>query len=303
MRIDEIAVDGFGLLRDRRLEPAPGLTLIRGENEAGKSTLLAFIRAILFGFDPKSPGALAGGRRGGWLIVSPAGGEQVRVERYGTTGGGGQLRLLDRDGDDLGPDRLGRILQGVEKAVYRNIFAFGLSELTEFETLTGPAIADRIYGAGMGTGATSVVEVENALEKVRAEVFVPRGRNPRINVLLTEIDDLESRIEASNPPEAFREAGQRRTALEAELGALKEALGSSAVDRQRLERLRDGWPAWLALASARARLGELPPAAADRPEPSPALLERIVRVEGELTGLLERRAELEGAARRGGSRA
>ena len=59
MRIDEIHVDGFGLLRDRRIEPAPGLTVIRGENEAGKSTLLAFIRAILFGFDPKNPAALA----------------------------------------------------------------------------------------------------------------------------------------------------------------------------------------------------------------------------------------------------
>ena len=54
MRIDEIAVEGFGILRDRRLEPAPGLTLIRGENEAGKSTLLAFIRSILFGFETKN---------------------------------------------------------------------------------------------------------------------------------------------------------------------------------------------------------------------------------------------------------
>lgn len=292
MRIDEIAVDGFGLLRDRRLEPAPGLTLIRGENEAGKSTLLAFIRAILFGFDPKSPAALAGGRRGGWLIVTPADSRAIRVERYGTTGGSGQLRLLDHDGDDLGADSLARILQGVEKAVYRNIFAFGLSELTEFETLTGPAIADRIYGAGMGTGATSVVEVENALEKVRSEIFVQRGRNPRINVLLAEIDDLESRIEATNPPAAFHEAGERRAALEVELEALKDSVAASAVERQRLERLRDGWPSWLALQAARDRLAELPAETDGGTPPSADLLERLVRAERDLAGLIDRRAEL-----------
>jgi uncharacterized protein YhaN len=296
MRIDEIAVDGFGLLRDRRLEPAPGLTLIRGENEAGKSTLLAFIRAMLFGFDPKSPAALAGGRRGGWLIVRPAGSGPIHVERYGTTGGSGQLRLLDDGGDDLGADSLVRILQGVEKAVYRNIFAFGLSELTEFETLTGPAIADRIYGAGMGTGATSVVEVENALEKLRSEIFVQRGRNPRINVLLAEIDDLESRIEGTNPPEAFREAGERRSALELELATLKAAATASAMERQRLERLRDGWSSWLALESARTKFAELsaePPAeAGDGQLPSVDLLERLVRTERDLAGLIERRAEL-----------
>ncbi|MGH2465207.1 MAG: AAA family ATPase, partial [Candidatus Limnocylindrales bacterium] len=296
MRIDEIAVDGFGLLRDRRLEPAPGLTLIRGENEAGKSTILAFIRAILFGFDPKSPGALAGGRRGGWLIVRPADGHPIRVERYGTTGGGGQLRLLDDDGDDLGADRLGRILQGVEKAVYRNIFAFGLAELTEFETLTGPAIADRIYGAGMGTGATSVVEVENAFEKVRSEIFVQRGRVPRINVLLAEIDDLESRIEASNAPEEFREAGQRRSELELELAALNDQAASSAIERQRLERLRDGWSAWLALESARDRLLELPAETSSGAASSPDLLERLVRTERDLAGLGERHGELSALA-------
>ena len=292
MRIDEIAVDGFGLIHDRRLEPAPGLTLIRGENEAGKSTLLAFIRAILFGFDPKSPGALAGGRRGGWLVVTPADGRPIRVERYGTTGGSGQLRLLDHDGDDLGADSLVRILQGVEKSVYRNIFAFGLAELTEFDTLTGPAIADRIYGAGMGTGATSVVEVENALEKLRSDIFVKRGRIPRINVLLSEIEELDSRIEAINPPEVFRAAGGRRTLLEAELATLSPEAESIGVERRRLERLRDGWSSWLALAAARDRLAALPADPAGEAGYAADLLERLARVERDLARLGDQHAEL-----------
>src|SRR5450432_2867943 len=292
MRIDEIAIDGFGLIRDRRIEPAPGLTLIRGENEAGKSTLLAFIRSILFGFEPKGPAALAGGRRGGWLTVTAGDGRRVRIERHGTTGGSGQLRLLDPDGDDLGPELLARILQGVEKSVYRNVFAFGLAELTEFESLTGPAIADRIYGAGMGTGATSVVEVENNLEKLRSDIFVKRGRVPRINVLLAEIEELDGRIEAANPPAEFRAAGDRRSALEAELARLIEDAGQVASARRRLERLQAGWPSWLALGTARTRLDVLPPDALPPVARRDDLVDRLTSVERDLASSAARVVEL-----------
>jgi uncharacterized protein YhaN len=292
MRIDEIAVDGFGLIRDRRLAPAPGLTLIRGENEAGKSTLLAFIRSILFGFEPKTYPALAGGRRGGWLMVTAGDGRRVRIERYGITGGSGELRLLDEDGDDLDAELLQRILQGVEKTVYRNVFAFGLAELTEFESLTGPAIADRIYGAGMGTGTTSVVEIENKLEKRRSDVFVKQGRIPRINVLLGEMDKLDSQIEAIDPPAIFRAAGGRQAILEAELVGLSQEAEVIAIERRRLERLRDGWESWLALEAARARSAELPPEAADAVALPEDLLERLARAERDVAGLTERAAEL-----------
>lgn len=292
MRIDEIAVDGFGLIRDRRLAPAPGLTLIRGENEAGKSTLLAFIRSILFGFEPKSYPALAGGRRGGWLMVTAGDGRRVRIERYGITGGSGQLRLLDGDGDDLDAELLQRILQGVEKTVYRNIFAFGLAELTEFESLTGPAISDRIYGAGMGTGPTSVVEIENKLEKQRSDIFVKHGRIPRINVLLGEIDKLESQIEAIDPPAIFRAAGGRREILEAELAGLSHESEAIAIERRRLERLRDGWESWLTLEAARTRSAELPPEPADAGALPDDLLERLARAERDVAGHTERAAEL-----------
>ena len=296
MRIDEIAVDGFGLLRDRRLEPAPGLTLIRGENEAGKSTLLAFIRAILFGFETRAHPALAGGRRGGWLSVTAGDGRHLRIERYGQTGGGGQLRILDQDGDDLGAEMLARIMLGVERPVYNNVFAFGLAELAQFANLTGAEIAARIYGAGMGTGATSVVEIENRLEKRRSELFVKQGRNPRINVLLGEIDDLDARIDALDPPAAFRTAGARQAELEGELAELTAAAETTAIERRRLDRLHAGWPAWLALADARTRAAGLNDdrSAEDGPPVGlpPDLLERLARSEQELDVTAARADEL-----------
>ena len=51
MRLNELYIDGFGHFHDRALGPMDStLTVLYGPNEAGKSTLLAFIRTVLFGF-------------------------------------------------------------------------------------------------------------------------------------------------------------------------------------------------------------------------------------------------------------
>ncbi len=49
MTIVEIYIKNFGKLKDFRLSPAENLNIIYGENEAGKSTILAFIRQMLYG--------------------------------------------------------------------------------------------------------------------------------------------------------------------------------------------------------------------------------------------------------------
>ena len=51
MRIHGLHVDGFGRFADWRRGPFERpVTLFHGANEAGKSTLLEFIRRLLFGF-------------------------------------------------------------------------------------------------------------------------------------------------------------------------------------------------------------------------------------------------------------
>ncbi len=306
MRIDEIKVDGFGLLRDLRIEPAQGLTLIRGANEAGKSTLLAFIRAVLFGFETRGHPALAGGQRGGWLKVRAGDGRSVRIERYGLTGGAGRLRILDGEGEELGNEMLPRLLQGVEKTVFNNVFAFGLAELAQFGNLTGPEIAARIYGAGMGTGAMSVVDIENRLEQRRSALFTKQAQKPRMNVLLGEIDGLNDRIAALDVPASFKQAEARRAELEARLATLDDEARAVSAELRYLERLRDGWPSWLVLTAARARWADLAAAGqgdpADSADPIDALAgdlpERMSRSELELERISARTIELTEERRR-----
>ena len=104
MRIKSIIVDGFGLFYDVSLEDMPdGLILFAGDNEAGKSTMLGFIRAILFGFPDgrtteNSYEPLRGGQHGGRLIVSTAARGDIIIERKaGKKGGRGLPERSDRN--------------------------------------------------------------------------------------------------------------------------------------------------------------------------------------------------------------
>ena len=49
MKINKIYISAFGGLKDFTLELNDGLNVIYGDNEDGKSTVAAFIKAMFFG--------------------------------------------------------------------------------------------------------------------------------------------------------------------------------------------------------------------------------------------------------------
>ena len=49
MKITQIYIKSFGKLKDREISFGPGVNIVYGPNESGKSTLHAFIRSMLFG--------------------------------------------------------------------------------------------------------------------------------------------------------------------------------------------------------------------------------------------------------------
>ncbi len=51
MIIEKIDIKSFGLIKDMTLEFSRSVNVIEGQNEAGKSTIAAFIKYMLFGFD------------------------------------------------------------------------------------------------------------------------------------------------------------------------------------------------------------------------------------------------------------
>jgi len=86
VRISKLVVDGFGLFDGRfELQVPAGVALILGDNETGKSTLVAAVGAILFGFKGEAERALYAPRSGGPLSGGPlSGGPLSGGPRSGT---------------------------------------------------------------------------------------------------------------------------------------------------------------------------------------------------------------------------
>lgn len=63
MIIEKITIKSFGLLTDMTMEFSPTVNVIEGDNEAGKSTVAAFLRYMLYGFDGREDGGLGERRR------------------------------------------------------------------------------------------------------------------------------------------------------------------------------------------------------------------------------------------------
>ena len=74
MKIQNIRVDGFGVWSGLELaDLSTKLTVFYGPNEAGKTTLMHFMRSVLYGFSPERSGRylppVYGGLGGGQIDI------------------------------------------------------------------------------------------------------------------------------------------------------------------------------------------------------------------------------------------
>jgi len=197
MEVREIQIDGFGIFSAKRVKGmSSGLNIIYGPNEFGKTTLLEFIRCMLFGFPKKNQKInqytpINGGRLGGVLKCALASGQLISVDRQADKKEGPVIRteLTENQGQSY----LDSLLGYATKEVFKNLYAFTIDELHDIQSLRGEEIKSRIYGVGMGLGEVSLGSIEQSLEKACAEMFRPRGQS-RMGAALSEINEVEKKI-------------------------------------------------------------------------------------------------------------
>jgi uncharacterized protein YhaN len=265
MRIKELHIDGFGIFTDFRLGGlGPNLTILLGANEAGKSTLLAFVRGVLFGFpdgrsrdNPYPP--LSGGRHGGCVILVDQAGVEYTVERYvGPRGGAVSLRATN--GDNGGDAQLRALLGSATRDLFRNVYAFSLTELQSFESLQAEAVKAALYGASAGTAVLALPRFQQELEAFLGNVFKPGGSNPLLNQALREFEGLSTEIRGvqgglATYTELVREISESErkiTEAVAEIDALTDAEAEQGLRGKLL-------PVWVGLQQDREERSALPP--------------------------------------------
>lgn len=234
MKFRRIHVDGFGVWNDLELDDlGPGLNVLAAPNEGGKSTLMAFIRAVLFGFkrrgDPQRYEPLRGGKHGGTIEVECEGGV-FRIERTEATASRGEVTVIDEEGNRFGEGKLQSLLRSTSETLYENVFAFGLDELQQLDSLQTDDVAGHIYSAGMGSGSLSPVAFRSRMEENRNEFYRPRGKKQPITRLQAKIEAQEERIEQ------LRQGLERHAELTRQHGRLRERL--QELDERR-DRARD----------------------------------------------------------------
>ncbi|WP_300787482.1 AAA family ATPase [uncultured Desulfovibrio sp.] len=282
MYIQSFHIDGFGIFADVQVDNLPpGLTVFLGENEAGKSTCLEFLRTMLVGYPHarsrearRIPPPLRGGQPGGSLhLVSEEQGDIHLTRRPGQDGG--VLTLCNADGAPLESSLLQQLLFGINRDVYRNVFGFSLTELQTFESLSGDGVRNALYGASFGAGLRSPVEALRELDSRKDALFRSSASKPRLNEELTALEKLRGEIQAVSEESAGYD--QLATSLNEKkqtLAALRERRAVVDDERRRVERRLNVWQQWDEWRKCGLRLAAFPAVSAAFPEDGPARLAR-----------------------------
>jgi uncharacterized protein YhaN len=174
-------VEGFGGLGPLSLSFAHGLNLVLGPNEAGKTCLMEFIRAMLFGLSKRDRAyqlylPLDGKPYGGRAMIEKDGEEFALMARFP---GVPKVEVNERSWG------------GQSALLYSRIFSLGLAQVSDLTLLSGQEMAQHLYSTTLGPLGKAYALAVEELEKRREEFFKLRGQKPLINKLLKEIREAE----------------------------------------------------------------------------------------------------------------
>ena len=262
MILEELYLDGFGRFHEQTIGPlSQHITVIYGPNEAGKSTLMAFIRAILFGFPQQRRNEyyppLSGGRHGGRIRLSDDAGEVYTLERFAGARGV-QMALRTEDGELLqGETQMERLTGRATPDIFRNVFAFSLDELQSDRLMSDSEITNRIYSAGLGVSKLPDFTKNLAARKER--IFLPRGSSREIAVLLGRLEGIDQQLQGiMGNAGRHRALIDRKSGIDLELNNAEDEISQINTRSVEIDKLLSGWDDWLALKDCEARLRGIP---------------------------------------------
>ena len=238
MKITQVRIDRFGVWRGLNIEGLDdGVNVLYGPNEAGKTTLLEFIRGVFYGFGNARAGYLADRLEedagGGSLAVRTDEG-RFEISRRCDADRREAVTIVAADGTHFGEHYLKTLVGDAGESLFRTVFAIGLDELQALSALSDGDAAELLYRLAVGIDPSVPVDLIRELDGLRRRWYDGPGRPSHITRLLDERrktqaawDDLLRRSHAY-----FRCAAQRDQ-LSAEIASL-EVEARQIDDRIRL---------------------------------------------------------------------
>lgn len=251
MRIESLRIGRYGHFQDVELAfEGDGVQMVIGHNEAGKTTLLEFVRELFFdfavqnryAFDATSKNPIEGGAT---LVLRD--GRRVEMNRRkgnkNKVSGSieGQTAPLDESG-------FVELLGGASDNLFRSIFAFGLGELTAGgESLDDPSVKSTLFGGGAG-GLANPKKVIDDINKEANGLYTDRARTAPINRLIAELRSLPGQVRQKTVRHKdFEQSRKELEDAEAEAALAADEQLRAARELESRRKLADAFPHWVEL--------------------------------------------------------
>lgn len=263
MRITGIEIERFGVWQDFK-QPLhrSGLTVFYGPNEAGKTTLLRFIRGVLYGFPADDvPNPKKRNRRepqSGLLRVEHRGRPyEIRRTAYGDDAG-----LLSVEGIASGESTaafMEDLLSSTDEKLFESVFAVGLPELQQFATLTADQVAEHLYGMTLGPQGRLLMELPNRIEREFQRLITSEQPQAMLPSLLKRQEELSRQLSGSvRQRDRYRELHRKKLELEERISKRRERQTQLQSNLRGLSFMERVHPPWHRCRECRHELGSLP---------------------------------------------
>lgn len=320
MKVKDLHIDGFGVWTGLSIDSLPDtMTLFYGPNEAGKTTVMQFLRSMFYGFTSerreKYLPPIYGGTPGGTIrVTGPGGGYQIRRHAKMTDESViGQLAVTGQDGLAQGQHRLSMLLGQIDEPIFTNVFAIGMRELQELNTLDDTAAADELYKLSSGLDRVSLVDVIRSLRDGRKSLIGKSSKGARVDAdkletLLRRREELRDEVQRlTGHSRRFSELANLRQTQQQEIQDLKQRIAGFERETRHVEAAVNVLENWKARAKLETEIREIE-AETHLPDEAPgqlvqieALIEdrrrKLDEIKNKRRGLREKAAQLPVSAR------
>ncbi|MBR4761086.1 MAG: AAA family ATPase, partial [Clostridia bacterium] len=246
MRIKSIYISAFGGLKDFSLELSDGMQVIYGDNEAGKTTVTEFIKAMFYGTGKRAAGQVMStrekytpfdGTQAGGRIRFEKGGRDYIIERqFRKSDATDKVTITDVAAGKIEPcaPDIGRELFGISVGAFeRSVFIANTPDITADDAASGEINQKLSNAALSGRDDVSCAKVLKRIDDARLKLISKSGRT---GSQIADINECNTLIEALE--ETDRLARKKQEMLVSLAGA-KEELKQITAEYEAAQKVLD----------------------------------------------------------------
>lgn len=247
MRLKQIQIYNFGQFSQETFDlPEGNLAAFFGGNEAGKSTTVAFIKQILFGFNLKNTASVffedyepltKSYPMGGQLVFTSDAGEYVleRTWSKGDKSKTGAVKVL-LNGQEVPASLFYEQIQNIDGGFYAESFIFNEDLLRQVSSLSEGEILENIYYLGAAQ-SSQLLAIRADFDKEAKDLFKPSGKKAPVNQDLLKLAEQRDKVAADGQEfDAYQQLEGQRLAEEKAAKKLEKEVQEISSRLQKLDK-------------------------------------------------------------------